>query len=58
MIMGSLSLVVKLQNLPDLNTIHDALNVARIEATATVATTVESLNNIKIELKHTANTLK
>uniref|UniRef100_A0A8H7NA94 CCHC-type domain-containing protein n=1 Tax=Bionectria ochroleuca TaxID=29856 RepID=A0A8H7NA94_BIOOC len=51
MIMGSLSLLVKLQNMPDFRTVHDALNLARTEATASAASTTESLNRIDAGLK-------
>ena len=55
MIIGSLSLVLKLQDTPDLHHVHDALNLARKEATATATATntTESLQSIKVELKHT-----
>ena len=46
MIMGSLSLVLKLQNTPDLHHVHDALNLARTEATATATNTTESLQSL------------
>ena len=58
MIMGSLSLVLKLQNTPDLHHVHDALSMARTEATATATSTTESLQSIKVELKHTMKTVQ
>jgi hypothetical protein len=49
--MGSLSRLVKLQGMPDFRTVHDALSLARTEATASAASTTESLNRIDAGLK-------
>jgi hypothetical protein len=56
MAMGALALVTRVHNLPDLGTIHDALQMARSESKTAADNTMQALHDIKTELRHTANT--
>ncbi|RSL40821.1 hypothetical protein CEP51_016650 [Fusarium floridanum] len=56
MAMGALSLVNKIHNISDLDTVRDALRMARTESKIAAETTTQALNDIKTELKHVANT--
>ncbi|RTE68578.1 hypothetical protein BHE90_017044 [Fusarium euwallaceae] len=56
MAMGALSLVNKIHNIPDLDTVRDALQMARIESKIAAESTTQALNDIKTELKQVANT--
>ncbi|KAH7146938.1 hypothetical protein B0J13DRAFT_318582 [Dactylonectria estremocensis] len=51
MAMGALSLVNKIHNIPDLGTVHDALQMARTESKIAAESTMQALNDIKTELK-------
>ncbi|KAK7219528.1 hypothetical protein V2G26_007531 [Clonostachys chloroleuca] len=44
--------------MPDFRTVHDALNLARTEATASAASTTESLNRINAGLKQTRGVIQ
>ncbi|KAG7419730.1 hypothetical protein Forpe1208_v003605 [Fusarium oxysporum f. sp. rapae] len=56
MAMGALSLVNKINNIPDVSTVHDALRMARTEAKIAAESTMQALDEIKMELKQAANT--
>ncbi|KAH7248188.1 gag-like protein [Fusarium solani] len=56
MAMGALSLVNKIHNIPDLDTVRDALQMARTESKIAAESTTQALNDIKTELKQVANT--
>jgi hypothetical protein len=56
MAMGALSLVNKIHDIPDLGTVHDALQVVRTESKIAAESTMQALNDIKTELKQAANT--
>lgn len=56
MAMGALSLVNKIHNIPDLGTVHDALQMVRTESKIAAESTMQALNDIKTELKQAANT--
>ncbi|KAH8753263.1 hypothetical protein F5883DRAFT_651022 [Diaporthe sp. PMI_573] len=56
MAMGALSLVNKIHNIPDLGTVHDALQIARTESKIAAESTMQALNDIMTELKQAANT--
>jgi hypothetical protein len=56
MAMGALSLVNKIHNIPDLDTVRDALQMARTELKIAAESTTQALNDIKTELKQVANT--
>jgi hypothetical protein len=58
MIIGSLSLLVKFQNLLDLNSIYKTLNLTRIEANSNAANTASILTGVKGELNHTKETIE
>jgi tellurite resistance protein len=53
-ICGALTFVLKTQHSPDLSSLGDALNVARTEAKATAENTAQTLDQIKQELRSTA----
>jgi predicted RNase H-like HicB family nuclease len=52
-IRGSLTFVMKMQHMPDLSAISDALRIAQTEAKATAKHTGQALDVIKSELKNT-----
>ncbi|KAJ3454706.1 hypothetical protein MRS44_013306 [Fusarium solani] len=56
MAMGALSLVNKIHNIPDLDTVRDALQMARTESKIAAESTTQALNDIKTELKQVTNT--
>jgi hypothetical protein len=53
-IRGALTFVLKTQHSPDLSSLGNALNVARTEARATAENTAQTLDQIKQELRSTA----
>ncbi|SCO92657.1 uncharacterized protein FRV6_16785 [Fusarium oxysporum] len=53
---GALSLSNKIHNIPDLGTVHDALQMARTESKIATESTMQALNDIKAELRQAANT--
>ncbi|KAH7187616.1 hypothetical protein BFJ68_g16276 [Fusarium oxysporum] len=53
---GALSLINKIHNIPDLGTVHDALQMARTESKIATESTMQALNDIKTELRQAANT--
>jgi hypothetical protein len=56
MALGALSLVNKIHNIPDLDTVRDALQMVRTESKIAAESTTQALNDIKTELKQVANT--
>ncbi|KAH7125788.1 hypothetical protein EDB81DRAFT_889524 [Dactylonectria macrodidyma] len=57
MAMGALFLVNKIHNIPDLDTVHDALQMVRTKSKIAAESTMQALNDIKAELlKQAANT--
>ena len=54
-IRGALTLVLKTQHTPDLDTVRDALAVAQTEAKTNAEQTAQALDQIKGELKNTVD---
>ena len=57
-IRSALTLILKVQNAPDLSTICDALRILQTETKSTSESTAEALNTVKSELKNTAEIVR
>ncbi|KAH7111337.1 hypothetical protein B0J11DRAFT_498685 [Dendryphion nanum] len=55
---GTVTFILKTQHTPDLNTVHDALRIAKTEAKATADHTAQALHDLKKELENTTEAIR